>query len=448
MSSQESPSSHKKFYDFRVEDWYNCCFDGNPLTFVTKFMPITIEQANAVVHLYEIFHKYPRQLIPELSNRTDLDEEKVNYYLKGAKVKLMKRFANCEPSNIVENFYLFESVSNEGSEVDLEHYEPNLRKQKIFTQKDATLIQQLALNLHETFESMPSDCEYRNNGYFVRASTRSPKDGCLKHRESFMEHLKQELVKNSQDSNRELTYNEPLAVVRTLNAKLCVQNAMQAMNLVIHSERMYADLFRALLFIDEKLKKTPECELPGQKFVARLFKKMKRPEYEFRVFVKYFEKEMKHQVTGITQYFRTCYLEDIQHGTLKEQIQKGIEELAQEVSKRLSTTENFVLDVSVEYDKNETGECTVSKIWMIEINSFSKQASPCMFDWNDPVSNEILMGNRPMEFRVLTKPLTLKEGREELAKDIREMLEEINGAVPPEAEESNDEDKKKNCSIQ
>lgn len=87
---------------------------------------------------------------------------------------------------------------------------------------------------------------------------------------------------------------------------------------------------------------------------------------------------------------------------------------------------------------------------MIEINSFSKQASPCLFDWDEEETIKVLNGELPMQFRILTKPLTLKEGRRELAKDVSEMLEIINGKPPAEEEDHDDGDhpSKKNCLVQ
>ncbi|KAG2375378.1 hypothetical protein C9374_010001 [Naegleria lovaniensis] len=452
-------SSHKKFYDFRVEDWYSCCYSDNkstePLTFTTDFLSLTIEQANAIIHLYELFHKYPRQLLPgDVGLKLPEQDDLLQQYIKNAKVKCMNRFSSVTNVNsIVSEFYDWDANNNNTDSTVL-------KNQKIFTRQDAVLIQQLGIALQQKFDELAKVSPYPQiDGFFVRASTRSPKDGCLRHRQAFTQQLKLELEKNAQQSGREVTFNEPLAVVRAFNAKLCVQNALQALDLLVNSERIYADLFRALLFIDENLKKEPQKELPEQRLVVRLFKKMSRPEYEFRVFVKYFENLQQHQVVGITQYFKTCYLEDLNHhdGSLREQIQNGIQELAQEVSKRLQTTENFVLDVSIEYEHvlSEDGtnsQFKVTKIWMIEINSFSKQASPCLFNWDEEETIKVLSGELPLQFRILQKPLTLKEGRRELAKDVSEMLELINGKPPVENGEVNHQDdrdhSKKNCMVQ
>nr|CAG4719609.1 unnamed protein product [Naegleria fowleri] len=482
-SSNETPShsnslsSHKKFYDFRVEDWYSCCYSttdksAEPLTFTTDFLPLTIEQANAIIHLYELFHKYPRQLLPgDVGLKLPEQEESLQQYIKQAKMNAMKRFSSLTSVHaIVSDFYDWEpntfnnntnnniTDSTGNNRRDYSNWDPILKNQKIFTRHDASLIQQLGISLQQKFDELAKVSPYpRMDGFFVRASTRSPKDGCLRHRQAFMEQLKLELEKNARESGRDIKYNEPLTAVRAFNAKLCIQNAMQALDLLVNSERIYADLFRALLFIDEQLKKEPQKELPEQRLVVRLFKKMSRPEYEFRVFVKYIEILKQHQVVGITQYFKTCYLEDLNHhdGSLREQIQKGIQSLAQEVSTRLQTTENFVLDVSVEYEHvlSEDGKSSqfkVTKIWMIEINSFSKQASPCLFDWDEEETIKVLNGELPMQFRILTKPLTLKEGRRELAKDVSEMLEIINGKPPAEEEDHDDGDhpSKKNCLVQ
>jgi len=410
-------SSHapKVFGEFRVEDWYTSCSD---LTFPTDFLPLTIGKANAIIHLYELFHKYPRQLLPVEEQAGATDEK-----LVARKIQMIQLLELCNADKLEEEFY----------NSQLEH-------QTIFKRQDVKLLQELLSDLKQTMLKISSKELSYNDGFFVRLSTRSPKDGALKKRAQFMSTLKEELQNCSN--------NESLAVVRSFNTKLCVGNARRAIELLVHSERVYTDLFRSMLFLDEKLKKNDTNELHGQGLVVRMFKKMKEPEYEFRVFVKYDGK--KHNITAISQYFKSCYLEKLDfQPNLKQSIQQEIERLKNCVTDRLKTTESFVMDVSVEFTQAAV-ECVqyeIAKVWMIELNPFSKQTSACMFNWHEKKSENILEGKSQMQFLTLEHRLAKQKCRQELSEDVRSMLEEINGPIEPVEDQENEKDEKK-CFIQ
>jgi hypothetical protein len=45
----------RQFGDFKVEDWYSYI---SQYTYPTEFLPLTVGQALAIMHAYEIGHKY------------------------------------------------------------------------------------------------------------------------------------------------------------------------------------------------------------------------------------------------------------------------------------------------------------------------------------------------------------------------------------------------------
>ena len=176
------------------------------------------------------------------------------------------------------------------------------------------------------------------------------------------------------------------------------------------SERIYTDLVRTFLFMDEKIKKDLDSILKEEKIIIRKFYKEIEPEFEFRAFVK------DNKLTALTQYFKSCYNPFIKEN--KKKILNSIEDKLQEVIKKLNTKENFVVDFV--YPKKEGEEVKV-----IELNPFSNQTNAGLFSWRDEEEKKILNGELEFEFRIQENPISKDEMRKMLSQDIREMIELI-----------------------
>ncbi|KAL0476711.1 hypothetical protein AKO1_006159 [Acrasis kona] len=276
----------------------------------------------------------------------------------------------------------------------------------IFTKDDDVVLSKLQEDLQALMDNHPS-----GTSFFVRLSTRSPKDACLK-TEEFKTTLR-EIILEQKDN-----VNESLAVILSLNKHLIVNSSQQAINMLCASERVYTDLTRTLLFLDEKHKKNYDHVLEEQSLVLRLFHVMSTPQYEFRIFVKNNGEE--YITTAITQYFKTCRFSE---EMLTESNLKHLKTLIVNSCNRVhqimhqKTSENYVLDVA--YDK----ECDT--LHVIELNPFSEATSAALFDWNKPEDKKILLGEAPFEFRVLLENVSRRETRSQLSKEVRNMLDEM-----------------------
>jgi len=122
-------------------------------------------------------------------------------------------------------------------EAIMHYYEAHAKRipdKKKFTEGDALLLEKLG----ETMQQIINE-KFLGKKIFVRMSTRSPKDGCLR-MASFKDKLQLELQKleheHEQDSS--IVVNESLAVVKTLHFCQCVNDAKQALELLCTSESM------------------------------------------------------------------------------------------------------------------------------------------------------------------------------------------------------------------
>jgi hypothetical protein len=295
---------------------------------------------------------------------------------------------------------------------------------KIFSQDDQNALNQLENNIQTVMDSWNHG---NNTGikFFVRLSTRSPKDSCVQS-PNFKKILTQQLDLLGKE-------NEPRAVIRTLNTSLQVTNAKDAMHLLLSSHRVYYDLSRSLLQLDEKLKKSENKELlmPDQRIIVRIFHEIEAPEFEFRVFV------VNKKVTAITQYFKSCYLGE-QLEKKKDMIQQRIFDLSSQVCEKVK--KDHVLDIAVDINSEKLDA------FVIELNPFSKQAAACLFHWDDESDQKILTGQSKFEFRYVKLPTSIPETRLKLSEDVRRLLNEINPITEPMEEPKNNK-KATSCSI-
>ena len=108
------------------------------------------------------------------------------------------------------------------------------------------------------------------------------------------------------------------------------------------------------------------------------------PEYEFRAFV------YQKQLTGITHYYKFCYVKDID--TRKPLYQKLMESYYLKVAHLLP--DNCVLDFCI----NPQTE----KVRIVELNPWSIHASSALFNWETDI--DVLEGKAPFEFRISENP--------------------------------------------
>ena len=147
------------------------------------------------------------------------------------------------------------------------------------------------------------------------------------------------------------------------------------MAVINYSSRIQEDCQRFLEF-PEKL----NLQIVIREWIENL-----KAEEEFRGFV------YNNKLTAISQYCYYQYFKDLVKE--KDRYEALLLKFFKSLPDNLFGKEHFVIDFAVDLE-NE-------RVWIIEINPFFKDTSGCLFDWGK--DKQILYGNEPYEFRVLTK---------------------------------------------
>ena len=215
-------------------------------------------------------------------------------------------------------------------------------------------------------------------GFFVRLSTRSPKDAAMPSMQAY-----------ESEAARRTHEDEPADIDGAVNAKmraffevgvqaLRVRDASAAMDLLLSSERVSRDLHDA----------AAAGVLGEMKVAIRRWEAGLRQEYEFRAFVR------AGVLTAITQYNPYCfYPEQVAardellatvHTFWKEHIAPAVAQ----------SYVDYVVDVAILAD----GACRV-----IELNPFERQTGGGLFNWHDP-TDKALLESGPLSLRLATRP--------------------------------------------
>ncbi len=221
-------------------------------------------------------------------------------------------------------------------------------------------------------------------GVFVRMSNRSPKDGIpLFIDGKSVNDVYQSII--ADDANTDL--NEKMTKLCSAQMKfLFCQNSDQVMNLLLTSERVYADLNLALDCHD--IKSNDEW---STSVVLREWQSDLREEFEFRVFVH------EGRVTAVSQYNPYCTFPELT-ALLNDprQTQELLDKISAYVNDvhRLVKHDSYIIDIAVFRDK----------IQIVELNPFAQSTGPCLFSWRK--DEQILLGKtgKP-EIRVRSAPV-------------------------------------------
>lgn len=266
--------------------------------------------------------------------------------------------------------------------------------------RDETLIAKLSKPIHDLAKA--------GSGFvFVKNSSRSPKDApILLDGELRQTWKKIVMTKNPKDENDRI-----LAILEAGTEMLKVDNAKRAVDLCIHSKRMYADMkialnqnqrFKENFVIREHVDIDAMTETRGIVFGNRL--------------------------NALSQYHAAIYIPAFvnQGDQLVKAVQKFFEEtVAPRMAKWESVKGNYVVDFAFERGKPfEAKYC-----WVIEINPYLMNSDACMFMWS---RDKERFENGPFEFRFnrkRTKTLGVTlEGpwKKLLEEETKKLLEELN----------------------
>jgi len=165
------------------------------------------------------------------------------------------------------------------------------------------------------------------------------------------------------------------ALLKATTLCMNVSNATEILTMFIYSERIYADLGRALAY--------PEAFESTQHIILRKWVPIDI-DMEFRGFV------YKNQLNGLSQYNYIAYFERLK--PLKCDIEKSVQEFWNSKCKEiLKHYENYVIDFAVCGDKLE-------KIYVIELNPWKESTDGALFSWKNELN---VLENGPYELRVI-----------------------------------------------
>jgi hypothetical protein len=229
-------------------------------------------------------------------------------------------------------------------------------------------------------------------GWFVRFSCRSPKDG--------LPAPTQQAKDNKEEGNIVDAVDNPNATLGTLmrmqTQRLRVKSAFEAMHLLCTSERVFRDLI-----------KTREHKLSTE-MAVRLWNPEFSDAWEFRCFV-------HHRVlTAISQYNHYVMWDQLQGNEL---MIAHIIELFYQKHRDIIPYESCVMDLALVPKYDASGFIATVQTHLIEFNPFDRYTGASMFDWK---RDEQQLQNGPLELRLRTTPL---ENVDQLVDCWREMQE-------------------------
>lgn len=220
--------------------------------------------------------------------------------------------------------------------------------------------------------------KFKDRQIFVRMSNRSPKDGI-----PLNELDSTKIDKYTDIINSDISDNQKMIALTDMQMKnLMCGSAKEIMNLLLTSERVFADLLLAL----EAAKS--ENDQWSTSIILRQWEPNLKQENEFRLFVQ------KNELKAISQYNPYCFYPNLNDNSRLENLKDMMARFVKKVDSKIEV-DTYILDIGILGDH----------IKVIELNPFHPTTSACMFSWQE--DKDILNGHqseRP-EIRVRNEPL-------------------------------------------
>ena len=253
---------------------------------------------------------------------------------------------------------------------------PTHEERKCIVQVRQRISDAMHTNIHP--DAKDSTETNHNSGYFVRLSTRSPKDGAMPTREAFEEEAARRQGQDEPDDLDADVNCKMRAFFEVGFQSLRVHDADGAMQLLLASERVHRDLYDVLL----------AGSLEEMKVAIRRWEPLLRQEYEFRAFVK------AGQLTAISQYNPYCFFPE-QVAAHDELIATLEGFWSTRVADLLAPLyEDYVIDLAL----LANGDCCV-----VELNPFEPQTGGGLFVWENP-EDLALLERGPLTLRLAKAP--------------------------------------------
>lgn len=273
--------------------------------------------------------------------------------------------------------------------------------QKPIDKSQSTLFSQFKTKIEAELDKIKleigSEC-----GFFLRLGSRSLKDAVYSAKSSkqrfkkLMYHAYEEEFSHFQSDEEKGAWVDKNGTENDYR----IFSRCEIMAYQCHRVEEMFDMFCRSQRIRSDLKQEFEKESPKFFLIIREWDNRICFHLEFRGFVYH------HKLTGLSQYDQWVYYEEVDKN--KEAILNAIQKYFQsEIRDKLSNPEcslhdgNYIIDFGVIFHYNERSEVENVEVIVIEINLFYERAGPCLFNWEKDI--EVLIGNRPFEFRFVTK---------------------------------------------
>lgn len=234
------------------------------------------------------------------------------------------------------------------------------------------------VRVSEKVQTMMDRTGSSQDGFFVRLSTRSPKDAAMPTRDEYEREAARRADEDEPEDMDAACNCQMRAFFEVGMQALRVRDAAAAMELLLSSERVHTDLQDALV-----------ADALGEiKVAIRAWEPRLRQEFEFRAFVR------EGTLTAISQYNPyCCYPEQV---AARDELCATIEEYWRTAVAPLLAPcyASYVVDVAI----LAGGECRV-----IELNPYEPQTGGGLFNWKDP-DDLALLERGPLTLRLATQP--------------------------------------------
>ena len=287
----------------------------------------------------------------------------------------------------------FIPISQSMAQAFVNYYQTRYSSTKMLNTNDIELIQSMENQLKQRIS---------NNEIFIRLSSRSPKDGKpldpQKMSQIYREKFEELKIENPDEylTNEGKANMQMIAFCYAQNHALKVTNEIEALNLLLSSERVYYDLNEVLDCEKMKDNKTNVIKLHdwNNHIVLRQWSQRLDPSMEFRCFV------YQSKLTAITQYDYYCKYYHLQNENVIEQIKNTIIQYWKDKIQPLldpypEKFTNYVIDIGlIENQSTNKYDCII-----IEMNPFGTTSGGSLFHWID--DNDRLRGNgNDVEIRI------------------------------------------------
>ena len=311
-----------------------------------------------------------------------------------------------------ETFYTeFIPISPSIAQAFVNYYQRRYNSKKNFSLNDLKLIQSIQHQLkQQIFNSKINKLQI--NGTFIRLSARSPKDGCPLDTKTLSQFYYQELTTLKTKYPNECLSDEGKANMQLIacsNAQfqsLRITNEVEALNIILSSERVFIDLLNALScqqVYDNEVPNTSNIKLHAwnNNIIAREWNSLLDPSMEFRCFV------YQSNLTAISQYNHYCKFYYLQNDLTIQQIKLTIIKYWQEKIKPLldpykEKYSNYIIDLGLIENKSSNElECIV-----IELNPFATSTGASLFHWSgdhNQINRAIQRNRNTCTIRLFTK---------------------------------------------